>query len=267
MPLEITDRDKLAEALLKCDSMARPQARDAIERDLPPEVRNRLNGRGTNQEAVVEMVDVCAQFPEGLKQLLQRVHFYEGNSFSWQAVELVAAEIEARQQVQPIIFAPPPDVAIVIHSVEIAAVGGYDVFLSHNGKDKPAVERLARQLEDKAGLKPFLDKWHLVPGEPWQEALEQALDESRTYAVFLGASGLGPWENVEMRSALEERAGDRNRRVIPVLLPGADPKDPKLLPRFLRRLTWVDFRNGLEDVEAFNRLVAGVRGKRPGRIP
>lgn len=67
------------------------------------------------------------------------------------------------------------------------------------------MEALARKLEDEAGLKPFLDKWHLVPGEPWQEALEKALDEAKTCAVFIGSGGISPWENEEMRSALDIR--------------------------------------------------------------
>jgi hypothetical protein len=54
----------------------------------------------------------------------------------------------------------------------------FDVFLSHNSRDKAAVEALARRLEDEPQLKPWLDKWNLVPGEPWQEALEEALDEA-----------------------------------------------------------------------------------------
>jgi hypothetical protein len=141
----------------------------------------------------------------------------------------------------------------------------YDVFLSHNSADKALVERVAARLQDEAGLAPFLDKWHLVPGEPWQEALENALDESSTCAVFLGPSGLGSWENEEMRAALDDRIRNRRFRVVPVLLPGADPKDPKVLPRFLRRVTWVDFRSGIEDDEAFRRLVAGIRGEAPGR--
>jgi hypothetical protein len=124
---------------------------------------------------------------------------------------------------------------------------------------------LAKRLEDEAGLRPFLDKWHLIPGDPWQEGLEEALDASRTFAVFLGPNGVGPWENEEMRVALDERVSDRSRRVIPVLLPSADPKDDKLLPRFLRRLTWVDFRNGLNDAVAFARLIAGIQGQQPGR--
>ncbi len=96
----------------------------------------------------------------------------------------------------------------------------YDVFLSHSSADKPAVEDLARRLRE-LGIEPFLDKWHLVPGEPWQEALEEALDASRTCAVFLGPTGLGAWQNEEMRSALETRVSDRAFRVIPVLLPGS----------------------------------------------
>lgn len=143
----------------------------------------------------------------------------------------------------------------------------YDVFLSHNGEDKEAVEELARRLEDEAQLKPWLDKWNLVPGRPWQEALEEALDASRACAVFLGPSGIGPWQNEEVRAALQERVGGGDFRVIPVLLPDADAPARRELPRFLSRLTWVDFRGaaGLKDEAAFRRLVAGIRGLAPGR--
>ena len=143
----------------------------------------------------------------------------------------------------------------------------YDVFLSHQSGDKPLVESLAARLVDEQGLRPFLDKWHLIPGAPWQEALEEALDQSGTCAVFLGASGLGSWENEEMRAALDERVRNKSFRVIPVLLPGAEPKDEKTLPRFLRRLTWIDFRGGLDDPDSFQHLVAGIRGVAPGRPP
>lgn len=141
----------------------------------------------------------------------------------------------------------------------------YDVFLSHTSADKDAVEALARRLEDEATLSPFLDKWHLIPGNPWQEELEQALDTSRTCAVFIGPHGMGPWENVEMRSALDDRVKRSGFRVIPVLLPGAVLPERGTLPRFLSSLTWVDFRSGLQDAEAFRRLVAGIRGEPPGR--
>jgi hypothetical protein len=140
----------------------------------------------------------------------------------------------------------------------------YDVFLSHNSKDKPAVEQIATLLREKYGLKCWLDKWNLVPGEPWQEALEDALDQCRTVAVFVGVNDVSPWENEEMRSALETRVHDKERRVIPVLLPGAPDRGHLKLPRFLSRLTWVDFRGGLEDENALYRLYCGIQGITPG---
>ncbi len=140
----------------------------------------------------------------------------------------------------------------------------YDVFLSHNSKDKPAVETIAKMLQQKHQVKCWLDKWNLVPGEPWQEALEEALDQCQTVAVFVGPNTISPWENEEMRSALETRVHAKERRVIPVLLPGApDSRDLKL-PRFLSRLTWVDFRAGFHDEEALYRLYCGIKGIKPG---
>ncbi len=87
----------------------------------------------------------------------------------------------------------------------------YDVFLSHATADKPAVEVLALKLRHQEQLRVFFDKWQLVPGAPWQEALEKGLAASTTCAVFLGPEGLGPWHTAEMRVALGQRvAKDRS---------------------------------------------------------
>jgi hypothetical protein len=67
----------------------------------------------------------------------------------------------------------------------------YDVFLSHNSQDKPQVEALVHRLSER-GLTPFLDKWCLVPGDPWQEAIEKALQASASCAVFLGPATSAP---------------------------------------------------------------------------
>lgn len=137
----------------------------------------------------------------------------------------------------------------------------YDVFLSHNSGDKRAVETIAHRLREEAHLEPFLDKWHLIPGAPWQEALEEALERSKTVAVFVGPSGISPWHNEEMRTALDHAVRRRDEyRVIPVLLPGATEA---AVTRFLARRTWVDFRSGLDDADAFARLVAGILGRPP----
>jgi hypothetical protein len=141
----------------------------------------------------------------------------------------------------------------------------HDVFLSHNSKDKPAVKWLATKLEDEANLKIFLDIWNLIPGDPWQEDLENALDASRTVAVFLGPAGISGWHNEELRDAINTRVSNPERRVVPILLPGTTMPENDEIPNFLQRLTWVDFRAGLDDKDAFRHLVAGIRGQAPGR--
>ncbi len=144
----------------------------------------------------------------------------------------------------------------------------YDVFLSHSSVDKPTVEELARQLK-QAGIEPFLDKWNLIPGQPWQEALEEALSQAAACAVIIGSGPFGPWHHEEMRAALEHRfSGSRGKfPVIPVLLPKAKRPQDRNLPMFLKRMTWVEFQKGLDDEQAFHRLVCGIRGIAPGPGP
>src|SRR6266403_5750207 len=144
----------------------------------------------------------------------------------------------------------------------------FHVFLSHSSSDKPAVEELARRLA-KEGLQVWLDRWHLIPGQSTQPAIEKALAESETCAVFVGPSGLGPWQNEEMRAAIDRRVldSDRHFRVIPVLLPGAERAERSSLPTFLAATTWVEFRGSLGDEDAFHRLVCGIRGLEPGAEP
>lgn len=109
---------------------------------------------------------------------------------------------------------------------------GFDVFLCHNAADKPVVRWTARRLQER-GIRPWLDENELQPGRPWQEELERQIGSIRSAAVFVGANGIGPWQNQEMRAFLDEFVA-RGCPVIPVLLPGAEI--PAMLPLFLRRI-------------------------------
>ncbi len=144
----------------------------------------------------------------------------------------------------------------------------FDAFLSHNSSDKPAVEELASRLE-REGFSCWLDKWHLIPGETWQPAIEEALSQSDSCVVFVGPSGFGPWQNEEMQAAINRRVHDAKRRfrVIPVLLPGGQRRERSHLPSFLVSATWVEFSTTLDDEVAFHRLKSGIRGVAPGRAP
>ncbi len=105
----------------------------------------------------------------------------------------------------------PPDV-----------VPGDDVFLSYNWRDRTAVEVVARALEGR-GVSVFLDRWYLTPGRPWQEILEEKTTTCGAVAVFVGPEGLGRWQQREKELALDRQTRDAAFRVIPVLLPGAEP--------------------------------------------
>jgi hypothetical protein len=134
----------------------------------------------------------------------------------------------------------------------------FDVFLSHNSKDKPAVRRLKDLLVEHE-VAVWLDEDQLQPGLPWQRLLESAIKNSRTVAVLVGEDGLGPWEDEEAQAALYLAVQD-GRPVIPVLLPGS-PTAPEL-PLFLANRTWVDLRDGFTE-EAVARLIWGITGQRP----
>ncbi|HVT14705.1 MAG TPA: toll/interleukin-1 receptor domain-containing protein [Thermoanaerobaculia bacterium] len=140
----------------------------------------------------------------------------------------------------------------------------FDVFLSHAHLDAEAVELLGRRLEDQAHLRVWLDRWVLVPGEPWQQGMSKGLDEAKTCAVCIGRHTPAGWFREEIEKALNRQTKEKEFRVIPVILPEGDRT---LIDNFLELRTWVDFKNGLADGSAFHILVSGIRGLPPGRYP
>ena len=134
----------------------------------------------------------------------------------------------------------------------------FDVFFSYHWRDHEAVEAVARVLRDQ-GLKVFLDRWYLTPGQPWPQALEQALHGCRAVAVFVGPQALGPWQLREKDLALDRQAKEPQFPVIPVLLPGAEAA-----LGFLSLNTWVDLRGRLDDPAGLEILRAAIRGEPPG---
>jgi hypothetical protein len=140
----------------------------------------------------------------------------------------------------------------------------YDVFLSHSHSDAAFVEGIARELEDNNGLKVWLDKWNLVPGDLWVQELAKGFEAAKTCAVFVGAKEQRGWFKQEIQKALNRQAKSDSFRVIPVLLPGSDPD---LMHAFLDLRDWIDFREetGRSRDESLYYLVCGIKGVRPGR--
>jgi prenyltransferase beta subunit len=135
------------------------------------------------------------------------------------------------------------------------------VFISYNSRDAEAVHRLAADLSSR-GIICWLDKWSLVPGREWQEEIERALAEAQVVLVLIGSSGIGRWHNEELRTALELRVErlDSDKRVIPVLLPNAQPGVLESLPRFLRRRGILDLGESDHEV-GLDRLIAAIEDR------
>jgi hypothetical protein len=136
------------------------------------------------------------------------------------------------------------------------ATGDFDVFLCHNGKNKPRVKEIGEKLKEQ-GILPWLDEWELCPGLSWQRLLEKQIRQIKSAAVFVGKDGIGPWQQQEIEAFLRQFV-KRGCPVIPVLLPDA-PRKPKL-PIFLESMTWVDFRS--QDPDPMERLIWGITGVR-----
>lgn len=133
----------------------------------------------------------------------------------------------------------------------------YDVFLSYNGRDRAIAERLAHEL-DKVKLRVWLDCRELPAGGEFPEKLYQAVEESRATVLLVGTSGLGRWQESEVGMAVSRKRRTRSHRVVPVLLPGADPKK---LSGDLDQVTYVDCRAGSTSGSNLDQLIDGMLGR------
>ena len=136
----------------------------------------------------------------------------------------------------------------------------YDVFLSHNSRDKPAVERIDTHLRS-LGLRPWLDDRALE--DEWHNSMQAAIDTVAACIVFIGPHGWGKWQFREAQLADSRHVEDAAFRVIPVLLPGLTDEALRDLPRWVGQYRFVDVRGGLDDAERLHDLrnrILGISG-------
>lgn len=115
----------------------------------------------------------------------------------------------------------------------------YDVFVSHDGRDKPLIERLCVALQ-QAGIEPWFDEWALAPGDEWIREVEHVLDSVPAVLVCIGVHGFEPWQDAQRQAAIERAVSAGTSAVVPLLLPGAPERVE--LPLFLRPRTPLSLR-------------------------
>jgi len=138
-------------------------------------------------------------------------------------------------------------------------VSAFDLFLSHNGADKPWTERLAVAIEgDRSGppLKVFFDKWDILPGSDVPAELEEGLQNSRYVGLVLSQEALSSdWVALERSTAIYRDPRARQRSLIPLLR-----RDCRL-PDMLARLNRIDFRREQDFDAGLEALVNLLRGR------
>lgn len=102
----------------------------------------------------------------------------------------------------------------------------YDVFISYSSEDRSWAEAIEERL-NSAGITNFRDKTRLAVGEPYQEALFQALDVSENLILIWSAkarTGRGEWKEWVITERAEFRARHPKGKIIPILLDDEQPK-------------------------------------------
>src|SRR5262245_45710456 len=108
------------------------------------------------------------------------------------------------------------------------------LFLSHASVDSEAALRLGQLIEGSAaargsGLKVWIDKHNLIPGEHWQDQLANVIEkESTAFAVYVGSTGVMNWVENEVRLGLSRATGNKDYPFIPIL--GPQCAGSKVLP-------------------------------------
>src|SRR5262245_42210460 len=266
MPLDQNDRDRLVEALLECTCLSSVNSRDAIVRDLPSGIKDLLNLRGGARDDVSEIVRVCLQFPGGLERLLQRVRFFEGESFAWIKLDEVARGV-LLEQVNPGPSAPKlvtaePAAVSALPLTESQPKPPIQVFFSYAHKDETLRDELSNHL---AILKwqGVIDEWHdrqIPAGDEWEEAIDDRINQAQVILLLISSDFLASkyCHQVEMKRALE-RHDKREAVVIPIILRpcswrGALFGKLQALPKDAKAVTtWPD-----RD-EAFTNVAEGIR--------
>jgi hypothetical protein len=140
----------------------------------------------------------------------------------------------------------------------------FDVFLAHNSIDKPVVKVIYEALK-KRGITSWLDGEEIRPGSLFQDAIQKGIPLSKSAAIFIGKSGLGMWQGLELKVILS-MCLKQNIPVIPVLLPGVSDLPPDML--FLKEFNYINIYDGeivnkIVNKRVLDLLQWGIKGQKP----
>ena len=104
------------------------------------------------------------------------------------------------------------------------------IFVSYSSKDRPFALKFVKELQD-LGVNVWMDQLGIKLGENWDNAIEEALENSNTFLLFISPTSVES-QNVqdEVHFAIKEK-----KRLIPILIKECD------LPMRWQRMQYADF--------------------------
>jgi hypothetical protein len=144
----------------------------------------------------------------------------------------------------------------VINALHCQDFEKYDAMLSYSQTDTDIALILNKKLKQDTNLNIFLDEWDLGRDPPLQKN-QMDLDKTKFYAVLMGSGTPEIWFKNSLKRALSHMKHDNEFRVLPVLLEGSPSIETNDFPE-LR--SWVDFKNGIDNLQEYQKLKSGLMG-------
>jgi len=133
----------------------------------------------------------------------------------------------------------------------------FDVFISYNSSERTEIEQFLGRLQNiNKKIKIWYDRWYIQAGQTWRKVIEDALIKSKSMIVYIGSSGLGPWQEMETEAWIREFI-NYSRPIIPIISSSAE-KLPQL-PIFLKGYQYVNYHEYSMD-EGDLRVFCGITG-------
>ena len=129
------------------------------------------------------------------------------------------------------------------------------IFISHNSKDKPIVEPIAKKLADIFGKgKVFYDSWSIQPGDSLVGKINTGLEECRFFLLFVSKNSLdSEMVNLEWKNALIKKTKGQ-LRLIPIRL------EKVQMPTLLTDTLFIDTAN-CDQTGIVQQIIDVVEGK------